>query len=474
MALEKITQALAALAHANCEADQWRRSARDARGKMAYAETQIDKWLEEMGAYAILDVEHGALHGLQGSISGQIITGPDTLMEPARILADGLPQLSGWLLADYRHDYKSDICRAWNVKLGVDQETADHIRRKAYPDPQPAEASSEEELSKAIEQGLEYAAKAVRREEKDWQRYQEVRTQAGEIIAEAWPELLNWANVSWWEIVWLHGIPSLLLTYGPGPEGRKDPFEYGYPPKRQELVVLEQAAGMLPLKPFLGDRRPAESVLWHINPSLNSAQRLSGPATDPHHIALPEHRLTHAHIDPDARPEREPDDIYFPCQCSCGRIFLREHWLYDYPAEHYCPSCVSSRWLGLRNPGADPFKKRMSGPPVGKGWHGFLRLAGQRAMFFDPYFTIDNIKEKYGTLSFYTESDMGGVQKLVNWAEGVSEHICERCGASGQPGGGYWVTTACSACAEENPQPARVTLANARQLRKQSEAPVTQ
>jgi hypothetical protein len=53
------------------------------------------------------------------------------------------------------------------------------------------------------------------------------------------------------------------------------------------------------------------------------------------------------------------------------------------------------------------------------------------------------VKEKYGTLRFYTTGVSGYVDGLISMAESMSAVTCEECGNPGKLRGGYWVYTAC-------------------------------
>jgi len=56
--------------------------------------------------------------------------------------------------------------------------------------------------------------------------------------------------------------------------------------------------------------------------------------------------------------------------------------------------------------------------------------------------TIDQIKEKYGTLRFYTTCGPDYIQGMISIAEKESAHICEICGAKGELAqiDGWWTT----------------------------------
>jgi hypothetical protein len=60
-------------------------------------------------------------------------------------------------------------------------------------------------------------------------------------------------------------------------------------------------------------------------------------------------------------------------------------------------------------------------------------------------FRVAQVKEKFGTLRFYTDLSSDGMDKLIREAEKKSEVTCEVCG---KPGGlmarGYWYKTLCT------------------------------
>ncbi len=61
--------------------------------------------------------------------------------------------------------------------------------------------------------------------------------------------------------------------------------------------------------------------------------------------------------------------------------------------------------------------------------------------------TVDDVKEKYGTLRFYYtpgDTDDSALADAVEWAEAQSAKTCELCGAKGQlMKSGHWLKTLC-------------------------------
>ena len=60
-----------------------------------------------------------------------------------------------------------------------------------------------------------------------------------------------------------------------------------------------------------------------------------------------------------------------------------------------------------------------------------------------PQVTLDQVKEKFGTLRFYYSGGDEYISGLVSMAESMSGVTCETCGKPGTRTGGGWVKTAC-------------------------------
>jgi len=65
-----------------------------------------------------------------------------------------------------------------------------------------------------------------------------------------------------------------------------------------------------------------------------------------------------------------------------------------------------------------------------------------------PQVTVDQVKEKFGTLRFYYSGGDDYVSGLVSMAESMSAVTCEECGNPGKQVGGGWITTLCKEHAE--------------------------
>ena len=73
------------------------------------------------------------------------------------------------------------------------------------------------------------------------------------------------------------------------------------------------------------------------------------------------------------------------------------------------------------------------------------------------FIVATQVKEKFGTLRFYTggipSSVSDEVYKLIDEAETASEKTCERCGKEGKLCGKGWVSTKCKECQTEEKIP---------------------
>ena len=59
--------------------------------------------------------------------------------------------------------------------------------------------------------------------------------------------------------------------------------------------------------------------------------------------------------------------------------------------------------------------------------------------------TVDQVKEKFGTLRFYYTGGDDYIDGLVSMAESMSGVTCETCGNPGKSTGGGWIKTVCEA-----------------------------
>jgi hypothetical protein len=65
-----------------------------------------------------------------------------------------------------------------------------------------------------------------------------------------------------------------------------------------------------------------------------------------------------------------------------------------------------------------------------------------------PQVTLDQVKEKFGTLRFYYSGGDDYISGMVSLAESMSGVTCEGCGNVGERRGGGWVHTYCTPCEE--------------------------
>ena len=62
--------------------------------------------------------------------------------------------------------------------------------------------------------------------------------------------------------------------------------------------------------------------------------------------------------------------------------------------------------------------------------------------------TLDQVKEKFGTLRFYYTGGDDYIRGMVTMAESMSGVTCEECGNPGERKGGGWIRTMCDPCEE--------------------------
>jgi hypothetical protein len=63
-----------------------------------------------------------------------------------------------------------------------------------------------------------------------------------------------------------------------------------------------------------------------------------------------------------------------------------------------------------------------------------------------PQVTLDQVKEKFGTLRFYYTGGDDYISGMVAMAESMSGVICESCGNPGKQTSGGWIKTICEPC----------------------------
>jgi len=65
-----------------------------------------------------------------------------------------------------------------------------------------------------------------------------------------------------------------------------------------------------------------------------------------------------------------------------------------------------------------------------------------------PQVTLDQVKEKFGTLRFYYSGGDDYIDGMVSLAESMTGVTCESCGNIGESRGGGWIHTYCDPCEE--------------------------
>jgi hypothetical protein len=63
-----------------------------------------------------------------------------------------------------------------------------------------------------------------------------------------------------------------------------------------------------------------------------------------------------------------------------------------------------------------------------------------------PQVTLDQVKEKFGTLRFYYTGGDDRISGMVTMAESMSAVTCETCGNPGKQTHGGWIKTICKPC----------------------------
>lgn len=91
---------------------------------------------------------------------------------------------------------------------------------------------------------------------------------------------------------------------------------------------------------------------------------------------------------------------------------------------------------------------------VGDGWYDLIDiLCGSIQGYIDSnnkqQITVSQVKEKFGTLRFYTNGSTDLINGMIWMAEHMSCRICETCGKPGKYRGKGWFYTACDEHARE-------------------------
>lgn len=84
----------------------------------------------------------------------------------------------------------------------------------------------------------------------------------------------------------------------------------------------------------------------------------------------------------------------------------------------------------------------------GDGWEPIIRKLSEQLVFLAKAEGVDvrasQVKEKYGTLRFYTWGGTDIMQACISAAERKSEQTCETCGEDGRARSNGWVATLCA------------------------------
>lgn len=423
---------------------RWHERLASIGGSVGYAGREaLREALAFVGGYLAVGVVHSRGVGPGGALRGTLYHHPDAQPEQVAELARLLGEMNSWLFADHAHLIDRGQPRIGS--LTVSAEGTGSLRRDcSTKEPLALEPEEAEKSWRRTVGTLEFGARNSREIAEGFARLEAERAALAELAWAAWPQLLENAGVRWWDLVWAHGQPDLLFTIGPGQAlaRRAEADEQPTP----ALVVLEQTARLLSLEHLLDPARIADSALWHLSALEPGPQPLAGPGAGPGLPLLTERVLLHAHFDPSTMkpPELWPEHYYgyeILRNCACGQPYLAHAALMDRHLR--CDRCAAKSWLGLLGPG-----ERVRG--CGEGWHNPILFAALRCLAIDDRFRIDDIKEKYGDLSFYAGGSQSACGVLTDWVERISGTLCEQCGAAGEMRDGGWIKCLCDQCAGFN------------------------
>jgi hypothetical protein len=102
----------------------------------------------------------------------------------------------------------------------------------------------------------------------------------------------------------------------------------------------------------------------------------------------------------------------------------------------------------------------------GDGWYNILNLLMSNIQHYTdwnndnfakgykqykqvPQVTLDQVKEKFGTLRFYYTGGDEHISGMVRMAESMSAVTCESCGNPGKQTRGGWIKTTCEPCEQK-------------------------
>ena len=122
---------------------------------------------------------------------------------------------------------------------------------------------------------------------------------------------------------------------------------------------------------------------------------------------------------------------------------------YSYMFKHKVTGCMDA-----------PFA--LFGFECGEGWFDIIKkLCSQIDELLTKKdkksFRVIQVKEKFGTLRFYTSFITNEIEKAINEAEKLSGETCESCGAKGTMRNRYdWLMVRCDKCWEKENKSRRV------------------
>lgn len=84
----------------------------------------------------------------------------------------------------------------------------------------------------------------------------------------------------------------------------------------------------------------------------------------------------------------------------------------------------------------------------GDGWFNIIQpmvayICRHNKKYKSSQIHMTQVKEKYGTLRFYTNHETGPLSRMIKEAEAKSAVTCEQCGEPGKIRGRGWYYTAC-------------------------------
>jgi len=87
----------------------------------------------------------------------------------------------------------------------------------------------------------------------------------------------------------------------------------------------------------------------------------------------------------------------------------------------------------------------------GDGWFELIKdlsdKLNQLILIDECSCRASQVKEKYGTLRYYMDTETDAMSELIRLAEKQSHTICEICGEAGKLREGRWISTLCDKCA---------------------------